>query len=260
MANRSKPRQTAPRSGPHSLEDALTLGDRSVPYTVYRSARRKRTVQISVAPDETIVVQAPMRLAKARIDELVRARARWIRQRLAEMARSRESRMERQWRSGEKLPLLGEEVELRISDAPGERRVRVDLRGRYLEVAAPLALEGAQATIPKAVLRWYGLQSLRLFQERTDVFARELGVQPKAVLVRNQERRWGSCSRDGTLRFCWRLIMAPMRIIDYVVVHELAHMRHPHHQAPFWDCVGRLQPNYALLRTELRREGERYRL
>lgn len=92
------------------------------------------------------------------------------------------------------------------------------------------------------------------------MYARRLGVAPARILVRSQAKRWGSCSRDGTLRFNWRIIMAPLSVVDYVIAHELCHLLHPNHGRRFWDALAAIMPDHAVRRELLRREGPRYRL
>ncbi|MFN0072457.1 MAG: M48 family metallopeptidase [Chloroflexota bacterium] len=241
------------------LPPTASPASESLAFVLERSARRKRSIQISVQPDLTVRVIAPLRLARARIDEMVRARAPWILKRRNDLRLAHGAQAERQWVSGEHLPLLDEELELRIRPQAGKRMLQARRDGDVLEVIVPLNLDGVDA-IRRLVHKWYGIQAQSVFLERTAVYAEILGVKPRQVLVRNQESRWGSCAHDGTLRFCWRLVLAPKRVLDYVVVHELSHIQHPHHQRAFWDTVGSVLPNYPDLRAELKRDGARYRL
>jgi predicted metal-dependent hydrolase len=250
----------APVSAPRAAAPALPVTPDMEGYTLTRSGRRKRTIQISVGPDLSVAVVAPLRLARTRIDEMVAARAGWIKRRRAEIQANRVERVTRQWVSGEQLPFLGESLELQVTPSPKKRLAHAEQEGVVLRVSLPSDLDDPAPLINKVVLRWYGLQAQAVFTERAQYFAEQLGVQPRAILVRNQERRWGSCTSDGTIRLCWRLVLAPMPIIDYVVVHELSHIQHPHHQRSFWDCVGPLLPEYRDRRAELKRDGERYRL
>lgn len=94
--------------------------------------------------------------------------------------------------------------------------------------------------------------------DRCRHFARAAGYQPLSVSVGGARRRWGSCSLRGRLRFSWRLVQAPPEIVDYVVVHELAHLRHPHHGTSFWREVGRLLPDFRERRRRLRESGRRF--
>lgn len=104
-------------------------------------------------------------------------------------------------------------------------------------------------------MRWYKARASERLLVRTEYWAQRAGYAPTAVLVRDQRQRWGSCSPDGTLRFNWRIVMAAPALIDYVVVHELAHLRQRTHSAAFWIEVARLIPDYLLRRSRLKEVG-----
>jgi predicted metal-dependent hydrolase len=217
------------------------------------------TVHISILPDLTVRVVAPVRVAKAKIDALLREREAWI-HRQREWVRSAQlDRIERQWVSGERLPYLDEPLELRVRPVAGQKWVHAIRKDSWLDVWVPPGMESTEP-IKRVVYKWYGLQAQHVFAQRALFYAARMGVEPRQVLVRNQKSRWGSCASDGSLRLCWRLILAPSRILDYVVVHELSHIRHPHHQPPFWECVESILPDYRELRAELKRHGDSYRL
>ena len=111
-----------------------------------------------------------------------------------------------------------------------------------------------------ALERWYRAEARAVLERRVAHYGERMAATPFAVLVRSQKHLWGSCSSDGVLRFNWRLVMAPSKMVDYVVVHEFCHLRHPHHQKPFWDAVGAIIPDYRERRAALRKEGDNYRL
>lgn len=102
--------------------------------------------------------------------------------------------------------------------------------------------------------RWYREQAARVIHQRVRRSARRLGVTPAAVLIRDQRTRWGSCN----VRFTWRIAMAPMALIDYVVAHELCHLEHLHHCPQFWDRLKDVLPDYEQRRERLALEGAKY--
>jgi hypothetical protein len=99
---------------------------------------------------------------------------------------------------------------------------------------------------------WYRLHASAQVSERATRWGDRLHVQPREVLIRDPQRRWGSCDASGALRFNWRIIQAPPALVDYVVVHELVHLLHRHHTPGFWAALGRIIPDYETLRTRLR--------
>lgn len=104
--------------------------------------------------------------------------------------------------------------------------------------------------MPSRLSSWQTWTRLSIWRERT-------GLAPAGVLIRSQESRWGSCDPKGVLRFNWRIVQAPLRLIDYVVAHELAHLLHPGHTPDFWAALGRIMPDYEERREALRRLGDR---
>lgn len=119
-----------------------------------------------------------------------------------------------------------------------------------LVVAAP-APAGRRA----ALVAWYRARAAERLPERVAQWAQRIGVAVPAVLIREQRRRWGSCDPGGTLRLNWRAVQLPWRLIDYVIAHELVHLRHKDHTAAFWTELGRHLPDCDARRDELRRRG-----
>jgi predicted metal-dependent hydrolase len=125
------------------------------------------------------------------------------------------------------------------------------------DVDVPRSLTGGQRhrAIRAAFEQWYLVRAENRLPDRVNRVARLLGVRPAAILVRDQRQRWASCSPSGTLRFNWRALMAPPALLDYVVAHELAHMRVRTHSADYWAIVAQAIPDYRRLRERLREMG-----
>ena len=234
---------------------ALELGGREVPLRVIRSARRRRTIAMGVTGGE-VIVRAPMRMSQAEIVAFVRQRPAWVLKRLDAQAPSPVRRFE----DGETVPYLGRELPLRVVAAPGRRSsVVLEPGGGGGQVAPAFEGEGRAAKVrggrAARFTAWYRERATSLFAELVRRWSAALGLTPKAVLVRDQKSRWGSCGPDGTIRFNWRLVLAEPELAEYVVVHELAHLRHKHHQAAFWEEVGRMLPDFSARRKQLREAG-----
>lgn len=229
-------------------------------YALRRSARRRRTIELSVDPAGGLIVAAPMRTPHHEIDAFVQQKTRWIRKALRD-ARERAKHLRRDFVTGESLPYLGRSLRLSVVDAVAGRS-GVELRGACLELRLPPGVsEGERrSAIIKSLEGWYQTPARTALLDRVQFFAPLLGVEPKAVRVRNQKTRWGSCGKDATLYFSWRLIMAPPAVADYLVVHELCHLRRPDHGRAFWSLVASVLPDSQERRAELRRDGWRYRL
>lgn len=130
-------------------------------------------------------------------------------------------------------------------------------RSMHLEVAVPRGTTAAErpGVVRGLLVAWYRARAAEKLPERVAVWAEKVGVQPGAVLIRDQKKRWGSCDAKGNLRFNWRVVQLPMRLVDYVVAHELVHLMHPDHGRAFWALLGRVMPDHELRRTMLVRFG-----
>ena len=236
---------TAPESS------TVTWGGRRLPYAIRRSPRRKKTVAVTVDPAGSVLVVAPVRLSSARLDEIVTRKAPWIVQRLRHAEGHGPPPAPREFVSGESVRYLGRHYRLKVHpDEPGAAR----LRGGWLHVSAPAGARQA-AHVRAALVSWFRRHAARRLPERVEVWRAKSGVPPPRVVVADQRKRWGSCDHRGAIRLNWRIVQAPIRLVDYVVVHELVHLRHRGHGRDYWQAVGRVMPDYERRREELRRCG-----
>lgn len=231
---------------------AIDLGASIIEYEVVRSRRRRRTIEITVDPRTGVRVAAPLRSTHAEIRSVVEGRAEWIarHQRAALVPPTRE------FVTGESVALLGQELPLLV--APTDRqRVRIAFGGEHLRLEVPRTLQGDErrVAIERALMRWFSEQAATDLEARIAKWAAAAGRHPSRVLIRNQRQRWGSCAPDGTLRFNWRIVMAAPRVIEYVVVHELAHLAVRNHSPAFWAEVERILPDYRERKQALKRIG-----
>jgi predicted metal-dependent hydrolase len=233
------------------------LPDLDISYTLRRSPRRRRTIEISIATSGEVRVAAPMRMPQREIDAFVRRKSRWIERAVA--SHQTISPEERPLVDGAQLLYLGEGLTLQVREDSdrGVQRVEDDITVR---VSAGLSEAVREAEARRRLEAWYRAEAQRVFDDRVRHFAPLMRVTPQRVLVKTQKTRWGSCGRDGALRFNWTLIMAPLAVIDYLAVHELAHLRQAGHGVRFWNIVAKALPDYAWRRALLRREGAKYRL
>lgn len=226
---------------------AMVLNGRPVEYVLHRSRGRRR---ISLSIDERgLRVGAPLRASLREIESVLQHHARWVLQKLDFW---RERRVPaRRWESGETLYHLG--LPLKLDIAPGARAV--SLLPGLLRVAAP---DVAPVTVAALVRLWLREQALTHFQQRIGHLRVPLQAEVATVRLSNARSRWGSCHVSGRISLNWRLIHMPQHLIDYVVVHELAHLREMNHSPRFWAVVSSVIPDYAARRREIRREAHRY--
>ena len=175
-----------------------------IEYELIRSNRKTLTIQVK--PDGSVIVRAPVRLAKYRIAKFVKDHETWI------------------FAQQEKLEKYRENMHV-ITDEERQEGI---------------------------------LQAKKIFPERTAYFAERMGVTYNRITIREQKTRWGSCSSAGNLNFNWKLVLMPPGVLDYVVVHELAHRREMNHSAAFWKVVATWMPDYKKYRKWLRDNGNQF--
>ena len=215
---------------------------------------KRRTIGFVVGPDG-LAVSAPRWVTLGDVDAAVREKGAWIVKKLGQ-ARERQQRMltaQIEWKDGAELAFLGRTIRLALDPQNRQRAAAVlqDDEG-LLQLALPLSAEPEQ--IRDAVQAWLMRQAKSLFTERLQHFAPQLDVQWTRLRLSSAGTRWGSASADGSIRLNWRLIHFRLAVIDYVVVHELNHLRVMDHSPRFWDTVATVVPDYAQLRKHLRDE------
>lgn len=229
----------------------LLLGGVRVAYRLQRA--RRRSIGFTVGADG-LAVRAPGWVTLAAVDAALHEKADWILRKLGEaQARQRHQEDARiAWGDGALLPYLGGQLLLRID--PTQRRTGQCLPDGQGRAALYLGLpQGAQAAqIRDAAQAWFMRQARTHFTARLDHFAPRLGVQYQSLRLSSAATRWGSARSDGSIRLNWRLLHYRESIIDYVVAHELSHLRVMDHSPRFWDVVHSVVPDYVALRQQLR--------
>jgi predicted metal-dependent hydrolase len=236
----------------------VLLGEVLVAYE-FRRARR-RNIGFSVGP-EGLVVSAPKWVTIGEIEGAIRTKAKWIVAKL-EQARERRDRIEAariEWKDGASFPFLGETV-IVVLDPRCDQAGRLNTDAEALpgvprltlHLGLPQAATGIQ--IRDAVQAWLMRQAKRIFTERLEHFAPRLGVQWRKLSLSSAGTLWGTAHSDGSIRLNWRLVHFRMAVIDYVVAHELSHLRVMDHSPRFWETVRSVVPDYPELRAQLKDE------
>ena len=233
--------------------DSVRFGDTTIEYEVRRSRRRRKTVQITV-DGGGVRVAAPARTPADELQAIVRRRARWI---LRHAAEAMLEAAPKRFLSGETLPYLGRNLRMTVAPADVPRpQVRLDHWRFRVAVPRNMDVDAHDESIRSAFVRWYWARAADRLDAGVDRWWPRLGRGERSrVLVRDQRRRWGSCSLDGTLRFNWRTMMLAPSLIDYIIVHELAHLTHRNHSAGFWGLVVATMPDAEQRRQRLREAG-----
>jgi predicted metal-dependent hydrolase len=219
-------------------------------YEVVRS--RRSTADIVVERDGKVVVRAPITLADERIEDIVEAKRYWIYKTLAEWRDLNATRVMREYRNGEGFLYLGRSYRLLLV---AEQEEPVELRdGRFClrrDFVDPGDVLAAQAVFRD----YYVSRGKERIAQRVTYYSPKVGVSPRGIEIRELGYRWASCSPGGRLRFHWKCMMAPPKIIDYIVVHELCHLHQDDHTAAFWNEVDKILPDYEDRKEWLKKNG-----
>lgn len=200
---------------------------------------------------------APLSTPLLRLDQVVLSKAPWIIERVRRKSEP-PPQAAREFVSGETFRYLGRQYRLRVercAEGPGEVGLRRGLLVVPTSIHASLSEKAAVEQVREALIGWYKMHAAERLPERARLWASRLGIDAPRVLIREPRKRWGSCDAKGTLRLNWRVIQAPLRLVDYVVAHELCHLEHPDHTRSFWATIGRVMPDYDVRREALRELG-----
>jgi predicted metal-dependent hydrolase len=217
------------------------VGDTRIDVRV-RESRRARAWRLTVAPRRPLELVVPRGFREGEIDGLLESRRGWIERKLAELRAVPELALERPglvWLHG---------AEIRLVRVDGSR-ARAELGDGRLVVAGP------DAEAARAVERWYRREARRRIGAVVAAEAARLGLGYGPIAIRDQRTRWGSCSSSGTLSFSWRLVVPPVEVLAYVVVHELCHLRQANHSKAFWRLVEAARPDWGEHVRWLREHG-----
>jgi predicted metal-dependent hydrolase len=241
------------RAAPEIAHREIELGGVRLGYRLRRASRRTLGFAIGASG---LTVSAPRSVAQAQIDAALQRKTAWILRHLAAQGQRRQAQQAAriEWRDGAELPWLGEPLRIRL--APQLSRTLLQAARPLTQEPATLLLALSADTAPEAlraaVQRWLQRQARALFEARIAVHAAPMGVQIRQLRLSSARTRWGSASSDGSIRLNWRLIHFPVETIDYVVVHELAHLREMNHSPAFWAIVQAAMPDHEQRRRQLR--------
>ena len=247
-------------SGLGASERTIHLSGGPITYQVRPSARARR-VRLVVRPGGALEVVKPRGVSQARIEETLRQYEAWILRTQARLTPLAPPPTPAPLADGHTLPYMGRSLRLTLmTSASGARAARITLYGDQLALALPASAAPMTPTerdplVRGALERWYRRQAGAIFEERLTYWNVHYNLIWASVAIKSQKTRWGSCSRQGNLNFNWRLLLAPSAILDYVVIHELCHLKEHNHAPAFWSLVGRACPDYRDHRRWLRLHG-----
>ena len=220
-----------------------------IPDRIIKTGRK--TISLQITEYAELIVRAPYRVKEKEIEEVIRKHNDWIRKKKQEMLSKDPKFARKQFVNGEGFLYLGKNYKLRIVDGGSDR---LTLQDQFILPSD--SIHRARDIF----INWYRNAALIKLTERADVISQSTGLKYYSIKITNAERRWGSCGTKGRLNFSWRLAMAPVSVIDYVVLHELVHTAVKNHQRSFWNRVEAFMPDYRKKNEWLKQNGYLLRL
>lgn len=236
--------------------NVIKYGKSLIPYEVIKSTKRK-TVSISVNKDGVKII-CPADIPDEKIKGILKDKIIWVRKQLLHFEEINDYRHHRLFLSGEKLPYLGRQYRLKvITDTEIDKPIFKFSHGRFIaEVPKDSKKENYRELIFPLYEEWIKEKAHKYARNRINRFTSILQSEPSAIVIKNQEQRWGSCTPTGKILLNWRIFLAPVSVIDYVLVHELAHLKHLNHSNEFWETIKMLHPNFEEKKEWLRINGQ----
>ncbi len=223
----------------------------NINYTLKRSRKRRKTISLQISNNSEVTICAPYFTPTGEINRFVQEKQNWIQKTIQKQTSLRTK--EKKYATGELFYYLGEAFPLEVFFEESARKGLIFWRDRFYLNSVDAAVEGMPFFIS-----WYKKKAGEYLSERVELYGRKLSLQPLQVKITSAGKRWGSCSEDNNLSFSFRLIMAPPAVIDYVVVHELMHIREKSHSSRFWKLIEAVMPEYKIHRHWLNEESSKF--
>jgi predicted metal-dependent hydrolase len=231
-------------------EFTIDLRGKSIPYTLKRSIKA-RYIRMEIRPDKGLVVTIPRRISQTQVNDFIRSREKWVLTHLARQLAQPKPNGKRPVTDGDSIAYLGGNLKVKTLDDP-DKPAMCKITGDCLEVN----LNHSGIDLASAIEGWYRFQAGVLIKTKLDWISLRMGTNYRNINMRGQKTRWGSCSHNGNLSFNWKLLKMPEPVIEYVVIHELAHLKEMNHSRKFWDLVAKFCPQYKIQRKWLREHND----
>lgn len=239
--------------------DRIQYGVTAIPYSISYSRRRKNAT-IVVHPTKKVEVKVPLKAEPGDIRNLVQRKAKWVVKHVEWFDQFQYTGYEKEYVNGETFLYLGRQYRLKILRKDGEKVAR--LKGKYFEVSIPSNVygESKEELIKEALFDWYQTHTKEQVDKVIGTYSKKLGIEKPDFKVKYQFKRWGSCTNKNKLNFNFIIAMAPMSQLEYIVAHELCHIKYKSHSSYFWRLLRILMPDYELRKENLRKDGWQYTL
>lgn len=221
----------------------IQIADENITYKLIESNRK--SIAVEVLDNGEVQVRAPYGMTELEINRLLKSRQRWLYTRVKAVKENKS--ITENYNTGRRLLFLGRELFLKVEYGSYDRGVFLD--GNELKV---IVSENHKEQIPAILEKWYRFKARQVLRSITAYYANQMNVRVNQVTIKDQKTRWGSCSSKHNLNYNYRLVMAPEKVIEYVVIHELCHLIQMNHSREFWNEVERVQPEYRQYRKWLK--------
>jgi len=229
--------------------NTITLGNDQLTYHVIYKKNRK-TIQLRILTSTHLEITAPNKFPNASIEKIIHEKCNWIVKQISKMSSVMENPINKSIAHGATVLYLGTPHTLVFTNHGSRPTIRSTEHQIIIDI--PLLNTVLTTSFAESLLKqWYLDNASNLLSAKTSFWAAKINVQPKRITIKDQKTRWGSCSSKSNLNYNWRIVMAPLEVIDYLVIHELCHLRVPNHSALFWQEVGKFSPNFKSHRTWL---------
>jgi Predicted metal-dependent hydrolase len=221
------------------MQEIVIIKGREIRYNLIRCARK--SIGIKITPEKGVEVRVPHNITVKAVQQIIEEKAEWI-QKKTELVNEKASlRPKHDFKTGEEILLLGEKYSLVIEPALQKKEEHIAIKENkiYLQVYNP-----SKEYIKTYLINWYKSLAKEYLTKKTFHYSEKVQVTFETVKITNPSKRWGSCTSKGNINYNWRIIMAPEEMIDYLVVHELAHRKEMNHSKRFYEILKSIMPDY----------------
>lgn len=232
------------------MQLSFEYGTRNIAFDVVY--KKRKTMAIAVEPPDRIIVTVPIKTPEDLIISKVKNKANWIVQKLYSFKDMEYIKLNKEFVNGESFMYLGRNYSLQIQIDISIKKPEIKLyRGKFYVTASTTD----EVVIKEAMEQWYREKALRKVKERIKYCQHMFSKKPLDIRIKEQKKRWGSCTYNNELLFNWRVVMAPSHVLDYIIVHEMCHMHYKNHSQEFWDMVAAVLPDFEIRKEWLKNYG-----
>lgn len=216
-----------------------------ISFCLTRSSRR-RSIMIRIEETAQISVVVPFYAKLEEIHQFIREKACWIQQKVEQTKVKQAFLKNKHFSTGQEFLFFGKRCKLEVIEKNINRSQIIFSKDRWsVSIPSQLSLSQRQEEVKGKIIQWYRTQAKEILGSRVFYYSRIIGIEPKEIVIRTQKRLWGCCHYyQKTISLNWQIVMTPIKVIDYVIIHELCHLTYPNHSSRFWKRVEKFMPDY----------------